>query len=231
MREPNFIVAGAPRCGTTALYAYLSEHPQIFMSHVKELNYFADDYPTMQKIVCRTYDDYLQLFSDATDQHLGIGEASPFYLFSEFAFEKMCTALPKAKVIVSLRNPVDFVHSFHRLNLTLLREDITDLAKAWALQSDRKDGRSLPGNFREPGLLLYGDLGKFSRYVEKLLAIYPREQIKFVLLDDLRTDPKAVYEDILGFLGIPSDGREEFPKINSNFENKSKLLAKIFHPS
>ena len=231
MREPNFIVAGAPRCGTTALYAYLSEHPQIFMSKVKELNYFAEDFPNMQKINFRRHEDYLQLFDDATAEHFGIGEASPFYLFSDVAFEKMYAALPNAKIIVSLRNPVDFIHSYHRLNLTLLREDETDLQKAWALQEKRMRGEALPTHLREPELLMYGELGKFSPYIERLFAIYPREQVKVVLLDDLRADTKSLYEEVLAFLEIPSDGRDEFAQVNSNFENKSKILAKIFHPS
>lgn len=231
MREPNFIVAGAPRCGTTALYAYLSAHPQIFMSKVKELNYFAEDFPAMQKINFRTHDDYLQLFSDATADQLGVGEASPFYLFSKVAFDKMHAVLPDAKIIVSLRNPVDFVHSYHRLNLTLLRDDVPDLKKAWSLQEKRMRGEALPANTREPELLMYGELGKFSQHIEKLFATYPREQIKIILLDDWKTDAKAVYEDVLAFLNIPSDGRENFEPVNANFENKSQLLAKLFHPS
>lgn len=231
VREPNFIVAGAPRCGSTALYAYLSAHPQIFMSKVKELNYFADDFPAMQKINFRTHDDYLLQFADATEAHLGVGEASPFYLFSKVAFEKMHASLPNAKIIVSLRNPVDFVHSYHQLNLSLLREDEEDLQKAWALQDERKQGKSLPKNLREAELLIYGELGKFSQYIEKLFAIYPREQIKIILLDDWKVDAQAVYEALLAFLEIPSDGREDFTPVNANFENKSKFLAKLFHPS
>ena len=231
MSKPNFVVAGAPRCGTTALYAYLSEHPNIFMSKVKELNYFAEDYPAMRKINFRSHDDYLQLFSDAKDSDVGIGEASPFYLFSEVAFEKMSAALPNARIIVSLRNPVDFIQSYHRLNLSLLRESEDDLQKAWVLQDERKLGKSLPKNLREPALLSYGELGKFSKYIEKLFATYPREQIKVILLDDLHADTKAVYEDILAFLEIPSDGRKEFPRVNARFENKSRFMAKLFHPS
>ncbi|MBT3337370.1 MAG: hypothetical protein HN975_06050 [Anaerolineae bacterium] len=231
MREPNFIIAGAPRCGTTALYAYLSEHPDIFMSHVKELHYFSGDFPNMQKIAFHSHDDYLALFANATDAHLGIGEASTFYLFSEVAFQKMYAALPNAKVIISLRNPVDFVHSYHRLNLSLLRDNEADLAKAWALQEQRKLGKSLPPNFRESELLMYSELGKFSPYLQKLFAIYPHEQIKVILLDDLIENTKAVYEELLAFLDISSDGRCEFPQVNANFENKSQLMAKIFHPS
>ena len=231
MREPNFIVAGAPRCGTTALYAYLSEHPQIFMSKVKELNYFSKDFPNMQKVAFQSDDDYFQSFAEATDEHIGIGEASPFYLFSEVAFDDMYATLPNAKLIVSLRNPVDFIQSYHRLNLSLLRESEDNLQKAWALQGERKLGKSLPKNLREPALLIYGELGKFSKYIEKLFATYPREQIKVILLDDLHADTKAVYEDILVFLEIPSDGRDEFPRVNARFENKSQFMAKLFHPS
>lgn len=231
MREPNFIVAGAPRCGTTALHVYFSEHPQIFMPKVKELNYFADDFPNMQKIDFRTYDDYLSQFAEATEIHLGIGEASPFYLFSEVAFEKMHARLPNAKIIVSLRNPVDFVHSYHQLNVALLREDEKDLRKAWFLQDERKQGKSLPANLREATLLMYSELGKFSQYLERLFAIYPRGQVKIILLDDWKTNPKAVYEDLLAFLDIPSDGREDFRPVNASFENRSQFLAKIFHPS
>jgi hypothetical protein len=231
MRKPNFIVAGAPRCGTTALYAYLSAHPQIFMSKVKELNYFADDFPNMQKINFRRHDDYLTLFDDATSNQIGIGEASPFYLFSDVAFDNMYAKLPDAKIIVSLRDPVDFIHSYHRLNLTLLREDETDLQKAWSLQEKRMRGEALPANLREPKLLMYGELGKFSQYIEKIFTTYPREQIKIVLLDDWKVDAKALYEDILSFLEIPSDGRENFEPVNANFENRSQFLAKFFHPS
>ena len=231
MREPNFIVAGAPRCGTTALYAYLSEHPQIFMSKVKELNYFADDFPAMQKINFRSHDDYLLQFAGATDDHVGVGEASPFYLFSKVAFDRMYAALPDAKIIVSLRNPVDFIHSYHQLNLTLLRDDEPDLQKAWSLQEKRMRGEALPANLREPELLMYGELGKFSQYIEKLFVTYPREQIKVILLDDWKADAKALYEEILAFLEIPSDGREDFEPVNANFENKSQFLAKLFHPS
>ena len=88
MKEPNFFIAGAPRCGTTALYTYLSEHKNVLMSEVKELNYFADDFPNMQKIDFKSYQGYLKTFVKADEKHIAVGEASPFYLFSEVAFNK-----------------------------------------------------------------------------------------------------------------------------------------------
>jgi hypothetical protein len=230
LKRPNFFISGAPRCGTTALYTYLSEHPRIFMSGVKELNYFATDFPNVQKITFKSVDDYHGLFASAGPQHLGVGEASPFYLFSKVAFKNMYEYDPHAKVILTLRNPVEFIESYHRLNLSLLREDEPDLAKAWALQDARRQGEHIPASARQPELLLYGDLGRFGYYIERLFAIFPREQVKIFLFDDLRADARAVYEQTLAFIGVPSDDRREFPQINANFENRSRLMARMFHP-
>ncbi|MCF6277334.1 MAG: sulfotransferase [Anaerolineales bacterium] len=230
VKQPNCFIAGAPRCGTSALYRYLSEHPKVFMPEVKELNYFAEDFPNVQKIAFKSYEDYLKVFEKADENHIAIGDASPFYLFSTVAFEKMAEAIPDAKIIISLRNPVDFIHSYHRLNLSLLREDETDLEKAWNLQALRAQGKNLPTNTREPKLLMYGEVGLFGKYIENLYRFFPREQVKIILLDDLTTNTKAVYEYILDFLDVPSDGRTEFPRVNANFENKSRFLAKLFHP-
>lgn len=230
MKRPNFFISGAPRCGTTALYTYLAEHPRIFMSGVKELNYFATDFPNVQKITFKSVEDYHGVFAKAGGQHLGVGEASPFYLFSKVAFKNMIEYDPAARVILTLRHPVEFIESYHRLNLSLLREDEPDLAKAWDLQEPRRQGQHIPPSARQPELLMYGDLGRFGNYIERLYAIFPREQVKIFLFDDLRTDTRAVYEQTLAFIGVPSDGRQEFPQINANFENRSKVLARLFHP-
>jgi len=230
MKKPNFFIAGAPRCGTTAFYTYLAAHPNIFMSEVKELNYFADDFQGNQKISFQSLDDYLKLFSGAGSEHIMVGEASPFYLFSKVAFSNMYRYDSKAKIILTLRNPVDFVQSFHRLNLSLLREDEGDLRKAWELEDERSEGRNVPKSCREPALILYRELGLFGKHVERLLSIFPRHQVKVIIFEDFTSDPQAAYESVLSFLGVPSDGRTEFPMINVRFENRFALLARVFHP-
>jgi len=231
MEKTFFCVAGAPRCGTTALYTYLSEHPNIFMSVVKELHYFADDFKNMQKIDFKSDSEYLKTYAKAGGDHLAIGEASPFYLFSKVAFQKIHAFDSDTRIIISLRNPVDFIHSYHQLNLSLLREDEEDLEKAWELQEARSKGENLPKNLREVELLMYGEIGLFGKKLEKLFSIFPREQVKIVLLDDFVADAKTVYEDILAFLNLPFDNRTVFPKVNANFTNRSQFLAKFFHPS
>lgn len=230
MKRPNFFISGAPRCGTTALYTYLSEHPRVFVSEVKELNYFAADFPHLHKIAFRSEADYLRLFQKSDERHLAVGEASPFYLYSEVAFERMRAFDPQAKVLLTLRNPVDFIHSYHQLNLSLLREDEPDLAKAWDLQDARRRGEHLPPGAREPRLLLYGEMGRFSVHLQRLQKFFPPQQVKIFLFDDFRRNPRQVYEETLAFLNVPSDGRTVFPQINAGFGNRSALLARVFHP-
>ena len=229
-KHPTFFISGAPRCGTTALYQYLSDHPHIFMSEVKETNYFASDFPHVQKVIYKSVDDYHKLFEKSKPEHLVAGEASPFYLFSKVAFENMRAYNPKAKVILSLRNPIDFIQSYHQLNLSLLREDEKDLSKAWGLYEDRKKGQRIPPSARQPELILYQEVGQFGKYVEHLFDIFPREQVKIYLFDELSSNPRAVYEDTLAFIGITSDNRTNFPKVNAGFGVKSQLIARFLHP-
>lgn len=227
---PHFIIAGAPRCGTTALYQYLSENPLIYMSQVKELNYFAFDFPNVQKIRFTSQEDYLKVFQGADFRHMAVGEASPFYLFSQEAFKNIYSFNPKIKIILSLRNPLNFVQSFHQLNLSLLREDIADLQTAWNLQSDRKNGEKIPKSCREPELIQYGELGKFGKHMNELLKIFPREQVMVIIFEDFAANPKKIYENILSFIDVPSDRRSDFPPVNANFKNRSKLIANLLHP-
>ncbi len=230
MKRPNFIIAGAPRCGTTALYTYLGEHPNIFLPKIKELHYFALDFPDVQKIIFKSVEEYLTVFADAGDRHLAVGEVSPLYYYSKVALKNIREFDPAIKIILILRNPVDFVQSVHQLNLGLLREDEPDLAKAWELQETRKQGKMIPKICREQALIQYGEMGLFGKYVEKVFEVFPKEQVLVVLFDDFAANPKAVYETILSFLNVPSDGRQEFLPVNASYEHKSKHLARIIHP-
>ena len=230
MKQPNFFVAGAPRCGTTALYTYLWEHPNIFLPEVKEFHYFASDFPGVQKLLFKSVEDYLNMFAGAGDRHLAVGEVSPLYIYSKVALKNIKAFNPSAKIILTLRNPVDYVQSMHQLNLSLLRDDEVDLAKAWELQELRQQGKMIPKSCREPQLLFYGELGLFGKHVENVFNLFPKDQVLIVLLDDLSAKPKAVYESILSFLDVPSDGRREFQPVNANFEQKSIFFAKLIHP-
>ncbi|MBV6397460.1 MAG: hypothetical protein HFACDABA_03074 [Anaerolineales bacterium] len=231
MKRPTFFVVGAPRCGTTALYTYLSEHPSIFLPVIKELHYFAADFPDVHKIQFRSDEDYLKMFADADSEVLAAGDISPLHIYSRTALERIHAFNPAAKILLILRNPVDFVQSIHQLNLGILREDVKDLARAWDLQEERRQGRQMPPSCREPQLVQYGNLGSFGKHLERVYSVFPRKQVMVILFDDFAADPKAVYESILAFLKVPSDGRTNFPTVNASFEQRSQFVARIFHPA
>ena len=218
--KPNFFIVGAPKCGTTALYEYLRPHPNIFMPKVKEPHFFAKDLGTYPFI--KTLEDYTELFADAGERHLRVGEASVYYLRSAVAIANIRSFNPDARLIAMFRNPVEMLHSFHAQLLYVSEESESDLETAWRLQEQRSRGIGLPPGSRGAFLLQYRELGRFGTQVERLLTTFPREQVKLILYDDFAASPQAVYDDVIRFLGIPHDGRTEFPRIN---EGKRARLA------
>ena len=212
--RPNFFIVGAPKCGTTALYEYLRPHPNVFMPEVKEPHFFAKDLGTYPRI--KTDEEYAGLFAAATDQHLRIGEASVYYLRSSVAIPNIRQFNPEAKIIAMFRNPVDMVASMHAQLLYWSEETVADFEEAWRLQDRRRQGHDIPRRSRGAFLLQYGEVGRFGTQVQRLLATFPRSQVKLILYDDFAASPQAVYDDVIAFLELPHDGRTEFPRINEN---------------
>ncbi len=223
MRKPNFFIVGAPKCGTTALSEYLRGHPNIFISQPKEIHYFAEDFP--QYRVVKSLDQYMGLFQEATSEHLAVGEASVWYLYSSIAGHNIYGFNENAKIVVMLRNPIDLVHSIHSQLVYSLNEDEEDFETAWRLQSLRKRGIRVPKSCMAPTTLQYLQAGRLGDQVERLLEIFPSDQVKIILFDDFTMSTKGVYEDVLSFLGVPSDGRSDFPAINVSKVHKLKWLA------
>src|ERR1700747_3640485 len=108
--RPNFFIVGAPKAGTTALYSYRAQHPEVFMSRLKEPQFFASDICGNQRNVT-TLSEYLKLFEDA--HALAIGEASTCYLASPGAAEQIRSVCQEPRIIVMLRNPVDVMYAEH----------------------------------------------------------------------------------------------------------------------
>ena len=181
MIKPNFFILGAPKCGTTSLAAWLAEHPQIYLSPQKEPHFFNTDH----KRFFNTLEKYEALFSGVTRQHIAIGEASVWYLYSAAAVSNILTYTDDAKFIVMLRNPIDMAPSLHEELVFTGREDVTDFAEAWRLQETRRHGRSLPRMVWEPKYVQYGDVCKLGQQVARLFEKVPRERVKLILLEDI----------------------------------------------
>jgi hypothetical protein len=221
--KPDFFIVGAPKCGTTALYAYLREHPNIFMPQVKEPHFFAKDLGTYPRI--KTLDEYSGLFAHSTDRHRRVGEASVYYLRSTVAIANIREFNPEARIIAMLRNPIEMIHAMHSQLLYVAEENVPDFEQAWRLQERRRQGLDLPPKSRGAFLLQYAELGRLGTQTERLLSIFPRDQVQLILFDDFAASAQRVYDGLIEFLDIPHDQRRQFPRINDNKRSKLTWLG------
>jgi hypothetical protein len=114
------------------------------------------------------------------------------------------------------RNPVDMVYSLHSQLLYWSEEVVPDFETAWRLQERRRMGLDLPPRIRSPLLVQYAEIGRFGTQAQRVLSLFPREQVKLILYDDFTASPQKIYDEVIEFLGIPHDHRTEFPRINEN---------------
>jgi Sulfotransferase family len=216
MALPDFCLIGAPKAGTTALHAALSQHPELFMSRVKEPKYFLcggapprqngpGDAHSAREWIWRL-EDYEALFADAPEGTVR-GESTPLYLADPAAHERMHQLIPEAKLIVIVRDPVDRAYS----NWTHLWSDglepIGDFLTACGEESARMEAGWAP-------FWQYVSLGRYGEQLVNLYRWYPREQVHVLRYKELVDDPRAALNRICAFLGITPDLVIELPAEN-----------------
>jgi hypothetical protein len=216
--HPDFMIIGAPKCGTTSLASWLGAHTGIFMASPKEPAHFSKDIKTVGAI--RDPHAYDALFRNAGSAQSS-GEASTTYLRSRVAVPAVLARRPETKLIVCLRNPVEMMPSVHGQLLRGGRENLTDPAQAWAAQDARRQGRDLPPFCPEPADLDYATACALGSQVGRLLDVASRDQIHFIFNEDMHANPGAVYRSVLAFLSIADDGRTDFTSLNQRSASRS----------
>ncbi len=223
MPLPNFFIVGAPRCGTTAMFEYLRQHPDVFMPDVKEPQFLSAD---LEMPWLTNLDKYLLLFRNAGNRRR-VGEASVFYLYSKNAASEIKRFSPDARIIIMLRDPVEMLYSLHARYLASGVEDIEDFGQALEAEAARRGGR-LPAPSCYPiELLFYRNVAKFSEQIQRFFDVFGRTRVHVILYDDFRRDLVRVYAETLHFLEVSEQFRSEFPVVNPNRVAKSRLLQKI----
>jgi hypothetical protein len=154
-------------------------------------------------------------------------DSSAVHIYSPVALRKIRDFNREAKIIVMVRNPIDMLASFHRYSCRMFVENVTDFETAWNLQASRAQGNNLPAGCEFPVLLQYDNLGRVGKHVATLLGIWPRAQVKVVFFDEFVKAPLEHYKDILEFIGIPYDGRTEFPRVNEGGVWKSRVVGRL----
>ncbi len=208
MIKPNFLLIGAPRSGTTAMYSALKQHPQVFLSVLKEPLFFAIDLSAPPHAI-RDRTLYLELFDGAVDARR-IGEGSVWYLFSRRAADEIKRLNDDMKLLVMLRNPIEMMSSLHALYLRTGNEDVEDFAAALALEPTRRQGRCLPKRCYFPEGLRYREVASYAEQVERYLQVFPRDALHWVIFDDFVDDKARAYRQVLRFLEVDDRVQAEF---------------------
>jgi len=220
LKRVNFFVIGAAKCGTTTLYARLNAHPEVFLSPLKEPNYYsradldparfskafktntkldltdylaqADPLPDMQVGFVQSEADYARLFSGATDAHRVVGECSTSYLWSPSAPEALHEAHPEAKIVVALRDPVEriFSHYIMARKYGFVKGSVVEAVKADLAHPDPSWGRSE----------LFVELSLFEAQIARWRALFPDSQLRILQPGALRRD--ETWQDLQAWLGL-----------------------------
>lgn len=212
-KGPNLFLVGAPKCGTTSLYEYLRQHPQIFFPsaqgqdkywQAKEPCYFCTDIAMAPTVSIKQRDAYLALYTGA-DGYAWRGDASACMLRSRTAPGLIKEFCSDARILITLRPPVAMMHSYHKEVLRNHWEDITDFHAAVAASGDRDKGLRLPPGTPVPQSLNYLFVSSFASQVATYFDTFGRDAVKVVLLEDLAAHPAETYRSILKFLAIDAD--------------------------
>jgi hypothetical protein len=213
---PDFLVIGAPKAGTTALHAALAQHPGLYMSPIKEPKHFLTDGPpptrggpgdvqTYRQHIWRRA-DYEALFDGAPEGTLR-GESTPLYMYDPEAMRRIRQAIPDAKLIVILRDPVERAHSNWTHLWSAGLEPIGDFVLACAEEQRRIDA----------GWASFWHYTRLSRYGEQLehvFSLFPREQVHVIRYRQLVDEPAKTLDEIFRFLGVARGVVTEIPRQN-----------------
>uniref|UniRef100_B8HLJ3 Sulfotransferase n=1 Tax=Cyanothece sp. (strain PCC 7425 / ATCC 29141) TaxID=395961 RepID=B8HLJ3_CYAP4 len=203
-RLPNFLLIGAPKAGSTALYYYLEQHPDIFLSAEKEAHFFGDEGVQWPRAV-RDLDAYCALFEGVTTERIW-GECTPNYLRWPSAALQIKALVPQVKLLAILRNPVDRAYSQHVFLNRGSRHAAVDKGNLPPLEDYNTLAQQLPPSFGRPQTDVEDVLGlRASFYAEDLqryFDLFGRDQLKVLLYQDLKRDPVATLQSVFEFLGI-----------------------------
>jgi len=237
MSLPNFLIIGAAKAGTNALYHYLRQHPQVYMSPWKEPKFFAfeseadlgfraangKDAPVNASVIL-DQGEYERLFDDARDDELARGEASTHYLYVEKSPTRIKSLIPDAKLIAVLRNPVDRAFSSYQ---HLVRDDLEPLDFGAALDAE-------PQRIAEHYAYLYRytDMGFYSQQLDRYEKTFSENQLCVLLYDDLRSDPEGTCRQIFSFLGVDEDFVPDMSgEYNRSGVPKNRFMHRLLNPS
>lgn len=216
---PDFLVIGGQKCGTTALYAYLRWHPAITGPAWKEVSYFDRHFARGEAWYRGQFPSRpsLALVERRGGARPLVGEASPSYLLHPYAPERAAALVPRARLVVLLRDPVARALSHYHHEVALGREPLS-FEEALDREPERLSGEldrlGDTSYFSRPWWdHTYLARGRYAEQLERWFAVFPRQQLLVLASERLRADPAASYGQVLEHLGAKPHALPSYPAI------------------
>ncbi|MFY0672559.1 MAG: sulfotransferase domain-containing protein [Bacteroidia bacterium] len=239
--EPEFIIAGVQKGGTTSLFAYLDQHPSLKLSRPKEVHFFDDRYEKGMAYYRRFFP--LKIFGKRT------GEASPFYIFHPHVAKRIKRELPNCKIIIVLRNPILRAYSHYQMECRQGNENLKTFEEAIDAEHGRLKGEldkilADENYFSVPyRSFSYASRGMYAPQVKQWIDIFGKSQIHFIKSENLLAKPEEELKKVYTFLELkqvlplslskkhvhnyPEINKETLEKLKVKFENDQKELTKL----
>ncbi len=208
--NPNFIIIGTGKSGTTSLYNYLTQHPQVLPAIKKEIYFWS-------RYFDKGIDWYLSHFPPIPQEtKLLTGEATPTYINSWHTPERLFSIFPKIKLIVILRNPVDRAvsHYYHEVRLKMENKSLSAV-----IYEQLERLKKIPTSALEEAywnhISYYVSYGVYVEFLKKWMTIFPREQFLILSSEDFYQEPQITMENVFKFLDLPKHQLQDYQKLNS----------------
>jgi len=232
---PNFLVGGPPKCASTSLNFYLKQHPEIYMSPVKQTKFFSLDYDKGIDFYLQTY------FSGVTNEKMA-GEATPTYFLLPFVVERIKKFNPEMKIIFCLRNPVERAFSGWSMRMNNGTEDLPfrqaleenikqrkthsfigeEGAKEWYADQKRNNRQD------DAGFRTYIEGSMYAYNLKNYYAQFDPSQIKIIFLDSLKKDLHGTLKEIFTFLNVGNTYQiQNTEQKNTYKKSKIKFLEPV----
>jgi hypothetical protein len=233
---PDFLIIGAQKAGTTALYAYLRRHPAITGPSWKEVSYFDRHFARGEAWYRGNFPNRIRARGKL------VGEASPSYVFHPLGPERVRALVPEARLVALVRNPVDRALSHYHHEVALGREPLS-FEDALAAEEERLRGEEErlaadPGYFsRAWWSHAYKARGRYAEQLERWLAVFPREQLLILPSEDLAAEPERTHARVLDFLGAAPHRLDAYPRVYErryeamNADTRERLAAEFKAPN
>ncbi|MFI5343632.1 MAG: sulfotransferase domain-containing protein [Chlamydiales bacterium] len=218
---PNYLLIGAQKSGTTALFQYINMHPLV-INKTGEIHFFDNHFN-------QGLNWYKNHFSKRPSPEYVIGDKSPYYLFHPLAPQRVAATFPNVKIIIILRNPVDRAYSQYWMNINLKEETLSFeeaiKAEPKRLTGERKKILENPAyNSHRYQFFSYLSRGIYVNQIKRWLSYFPRDQILIISSKDLRDKTDEVMNTVYTFLGLPPHILKRYINKHTDYPPMDKAL-------